>query len=79
MELHGIQLGSLRSTETYENVTTDFGETGSKNFSPGWKFHTKVLDRDLIERPAHNFEPLLSDAADDILDKTGPGHTNYKA
>ncbi|MGE5202798.1 MAG: hypothetical protein ACM3O6_12125 [Acidobacteriota bacterium] len=75
--LKGIQLG-LRSTETYESITANFADTRLKNFPQGWKFRTKVLERDLIEHPEHGVEPLLTDAADDIFDRTGPGYTNYK-
>jgi hypothetical protein len=75
--LKGIQLG-LKSTDTYDGITANFAETRLKNFPAGWKFRTKVLDRDLIEHPEKGVEPLLSDAADDIFDRTGPGYTNYK-
>lgn len=75
--LRSVQLG-LRSTQTCDSITANFAETRLRNFPPGWKFRSRVLDRDPIERSEHNVEPLLSDAADEIFDKTGPGYTNYK-
>jgi hypothetical protein len=74
--LKGMQLG-LGSKETYDSIATNFAEKRLPNLPRGWKFRTKVLDRDLIETPKNGVEPLLSGPMDDIFDKIGPGYSNY--
>jgi len=74
--LKGMQLG-LRSKETYDSIAANFAEKRLPNLPQGWKFRTKVLDRDLIETPEKGVEPLLTDPMDDVFDRLGPGYSDY--
>lgn len=74
--MKGFQLG-LKPQYTYE----EFLATGVKNFKklpPGWKFRTRKLEKDLIERPEGGVATIMPDEFFNIYDKTGPGMTNYK-
>ena len=44
----------------------------------GWKFRTKVLDRDLVLIPTTGIAIIMPDNLFNIYDKTGPGYSNYK-
>jgi len=74
--LKGFELG-IKPQHTYE----EFVAAGASNFKKlpaGWKFRTKTLDKDYIEKPANGVATLLVDEFFNVYDLTGPGMSNYK-
>jgi len=74
--LKGFQLG-IKPQHTYE----EFVAAGANNFKKlpaGWKFRTKILDKDLIEKPTTGLATLTSDEFFNVYDKSSPDMMNYK-
>ena len=74
--MKGFELG-LKPTHTYEQFVAA-GAGNYKKLPKGWKFRTKTLDQDLVERPANGVATIMPDEFFNVYDKTGPGMTNYK-
>ncbi len=74
--LKGFQLG-LKPQHTYEQFVAA-GAGNFKKLPTGWKFRTKTLDQDLIEKPENGVALLMADEFFNVYDKTGPGMMNYK-
>lgn len=74
--MKGFQLG-LQPRHTYEQFVAA-GAGNFKKLPTGWKFRTKVLDKDLIEVPVSGIATIMADEFFNVYDKTGPGMTNYK-
>ena len=74
--MKGFQLG-LKPQHTYEQFVAA-GASNFKSLPAGWRFRTKRLDKDLIERPANGVATIMADEFFNVYDKTGPGMTNYK-
>ena len=74
--MKGFQLG-LKPQHTYEQFVAA-GESNFKKLPAGWKFRTKVLDKDYIETPETGVATIMVDEFFNVYDKTGPGMSNYK-
>jgi hypothetical protein len=74
--MKGFQLG-LKPQHTYKEF---IGAGGSqfKKLPSGWKFRTKILDKDYVETPANGVATIAADEFFNVYDKTGPGMGNYK-
>jgi hypothetical protein len=74
--MKGFQLG-VKPQHTYE----EFVAAGAANFKKlpaGWKFRTKILNKDLIEKPTTGVATLTSDEFFNVYDKSSPDMMNYK-
>ena len=49
-----------------------------KKLPAGWKYRTKILDKDLILIPATGVATIMPDEHFNVYDKTGPGYSSYK-
>jgi hypothetical protein len=74
--LKGFQVG-LKPNYTFEEFVAA-GQSQFKKLPPGWKFRTKTLEKDLIEKPEGGVATVMPDEFFNVYDKTGPGMTNYK-
>lgn len=74
--LKGFQLG-LKPRMTFDQFVAA-GQRNFKKLPPGWKFRTKVLDKDYIEIPVTGVATIMPDEFFNIYDKAGPGMSNYK-
>jgi hypothetical protein len=74
--LKGFQVG-LKPNDTFEEFVAA-GQSQFKKLPPGWKFRTKTLEKDLIEKPEGGVATVMPDEFFNVYDKTGPGMTNYK-
>ncbi len=74
--LKGFQLG-IHPKQSFEEFVAA-GESNFKKLPAGWKFRTKVLDKDLIEKPDNGVAWIMPDEFFNVYDKTGPGMMNYK-
>jgi hypothetical protein len=74
--MKGFQQG-LKPKYTYKEFLAT-GEKKFKNLPAGWKFRTKKLEKDLIEKPEGGVATIMADEFFNVYDKTGPGMTDYK-
>ena len=74
--MKGFELG-MRPRWTFEEFADD-PASKFKQLPAGWKFRTKVLDRDLILIPETGIATIMPDEFFNVYDKTGPGYSNYK-
>ncbi len=74
--LKGFQLG-LKPQHTFEEFLAA-GASQFKKLPSGWRFRTKILEKDLIEKPENGLATIMPDEFFNVYDKTGPGMTNYK-
>ena len=61
--------------QTYESLT-DLG--GRLKPPPGWRFRTKVLDKDLVLTPDHGAVIITQDELGNTYDRVGGAYSNYK-
>jgi len=74
--LKGFQLG-LKPQHTFEEFLAG-GPDQFKKLPEDWFLRTKILEQDLIEKPANGVATIMPDEFFNVYDKTGPGMTNYK-
>ena len=74
--MKSLQIG-MKPQYTYEEFAANAAER-FKKLPPGWKFRTKVLDKELIMLPESGVAAIMPDEFFNVYDKTGPGYSNYK-
>jgi hypothetical protein len=67
----------LKPQHTFEEFLAG-GPHQFKKLPQDWFLRTKILKRDLIEKPANGVATIMPDEFFNVYDKTGPGMTNYK-
>jgi len=74
--MKGFELG-LKPKHTIEEFIAA-GQSNFKKAPKGWKFRTKVLDKDYKETPVTGVATIMVDEFFNVYDKTGPGMGNYQ-
>ena len=74
--MKGFEQG-LKPACTFEEFLAT-GATRFKNLPKGWKFRTKVLEKDLTLISESGFATIMPDEFFNVYDLTGPGYSDYK-